>query len=325
MNQFVKMTYLKAIGNGLFQLMKRYDTVFIIGEAVHGPRAIYGVLTGIKEHFGSERIITAPIAENATTGVAIGAALEGLRPVQFHARNDFMLLAMDQLINQAAKIHYMSGDKQRVPLTVVSFVARKMGEGAQHSQSLQALFAHIPGLKVVMPASVYDAKGLLISAVEDDDPVIILYHWISIEEKIPAGYYSVPIGLARVCKQGHDITVVASSATVFNCLEAAMALKGRISVEVIDLRTIRPLDRKTILRSVCKTGRLLVVDTGWTGFGVSAEIIATVVESAKICLKTQPWRLGMHETPAPASPDLLKDYYPTTEKIIQTIETMIRR
>lgn len=318
-----KSDYLEAVGEAILQVMEKDKRVFLIGEGVDNIRGVYGTVLPAFRKFGTKRNITTPISENGMTGIAIGAALDGLRPVMFHSRNDFMVLAMDQLINHAAKLRYMSGERQRVPLTVVSFVARKVGEGAQHSQSLQSIFAHIPGLKVVMPTTPYDAKGLLIAAIEDDDPVIVLYHWVKLEGPVPETYYSIPLGQAKVRTSGRDLTIVAVSAAVFDCLKAAETLQDKISIEVIDLLSIRPFDKELIINSVVKTGRLLVVDTGWLSFGVSAEIVASVVEATHASLKAAPRRIGMVETPAPASPYLLKGYHPEVGEIVRTIEEMV--
>lgn len=319
------LSYVQAIGEATVQIMRKDSGVFLIGEGVDNITGIYGITLPAYQEFGPQRVIDAPLSENGLTGICIGAALGGLRPVLFHQRNDFMMLTMDQLVNHAAKIRFVSNGKHKVPLTIVSFIARKAGEGVQHSQSFQSLFAHIPGLKVVMPASPYDAKGLLLSAIEDENPVIVLYHRTLFDEVsiVPEGFYKVPIGSARIVKHGKDITIIATSATVKDARHAIDMLQNdAIEPELIDLRTIRPLDRKLIVDSVKKTGRVVVVDTGWKSFGVSAEIIATISERAFSSLKVAPQRVCMREVSAPATPYLLEDYHPTVGRIVLTVQKM---
>lgn len=321
------LSYIQAIGEALVQIMGKNSGVVLVGEGVDNITGIYGITLPAYQKFGSQRVIDAPLSENGLTGICIGAALDGLRPVLFHQRNDFMMLTMDQLVNHAAKIGFVSNGRHKVPLTVVSFIARKSGEGVQHSQSFQALFAHIPGLKVVMPASPYDAKGLLISAIEDEDPVIVLYHRNLFDEInfVPGGFYKVPIGSARIVKSGKDITIITTSAAIKDAQQTIDILqKDAIDPELIDLRSIRPLDKKLIVDSVRKTGRVVVVDTGWKAFGVTAEVIATISEGAFSSLKCSPKRIGMLEMPCPASPYLLKDYHPTEEKIVEAVREMMR-
>lgn len=323
-----KLSYTEAVAEGLVQAMERDDKVFILGEGADNITGIYGTILPAFRHFGEKRIIDAPISENGLTGFAIGAAMDGMRPVLFHQRNDFMLLSMDQLVNGAAKIRFLSAGKHRIPLTVVSFISRKVGEGAQHSQSLQATFAHIPGLKVVMPTNPFDAKGLLLAAIFDDDPVIVLYHRALFKEKadVPEDFYSLPLGKSQLKRLGHDITIVAVSAAIKETIEAAekLAVDNGIEAEVIDLISVSPLDKGMIIGSVKKTGRLVVVDTGWKSFGVSAEILALVTEGACGFLRTAPKRIALPDVPAPATPYLLKYYHPTTDDIVGSVLEMIK-
>lgn len=319
-----ELSYVQAIGEALTQAMELDNHVFLMGEGVDNVTGVYGTVLSVYSKFGSGRVIDTPLSENGLTGFAIGAALGGMRPVLFHQRNDFMLLTMDQLINHAAKINFMSGGKQRVPMTVVSFIARKIGEGAQHSQSLQAFFAHAPGLNVVMPTTPSDAKQLLLGAIFNNEPTVVLYHRDLFEERgtVDNVPHCLKPGFARVVKTGEDITVVAVSATIKDAIQASEALSG-ISTEIIDLRSVRPLDEKTIIDSVKKTGRLLVVDTAWKSFGISAEIVSIVAENATAFLKSPPRRIGMKETPAPASPYLLENYHPTASMIITAVKEMM--
>jgi pyruvate dehydrogenase E1 component beta subunit len=254
-----------------------------------------------------------PLSENAVTGVAIGTAISGMRPIFTHQRVDFALVAMEQMVNQAANWHYMFGGTMKVPLVIRMIIGRGWGQGPQHSQSLQALFAHIPGLKVVMPTTPQDAKGLLIAAVEDDNPVIFLEHrWLhGVRDQVPEGLYRTNIGEARTLRHGTDVTIVAVSYMTLEALRAAESMdKEGISAEVIDLRSIRPWDVKTVLESVRKTRHLVVADTGWSTFGVSSEIISTVVEQGFGLLESAPERLGLPECPCPTSPVLAAQFYP---------------
>ncbi|HEY4475583.1 MAG TPA: transketolase C-terminal domain-containing protein [Candidatus Paceibacterota bacterium] len=321
-----ELTYVQAIGEGFFRAMEKDQKVFLMGEGVDNVTGVYGTTLKAFGNFGPKRVIDTPLSENALTGIAIGAAMDGLRPVLIHQRNDFMLLTMDQLVNNAAKLKFVSAGRHSVPLTVVSFVARKPGEGVQHSQSLQALFAHIPGLKVVMPASPRDARDLLIATIQDDDPVIVLFHRSLFEERewVPDDFSPEDPYSAKILQGGSDVTVVAVSVAVRDAKEAARLLKDEVSLEIIDLRSIRPLDTYLIVNSLRNTGRLLVVDTGWTSFGVSAEIVAQVAEQEDFSLfKAPPKRIGMLETPAPATPFLLTDYHPTAEHIVLAVRQLM--
>ncbi|MEK7598960.1 MAG: transketolase C-terminal domain-containing protein [Patescibacteria group bacterium] len=309
-------SYKEAATEGLLQAMQKDNRVFLLGEGVDNITGVYGHVLPAFKQFGERRVIDTPLSENGLTGFAIGAALDGLRPVLIHQRNDFMLLTMDQMFNQAAKLRYASGGRHKIPLTVLSFIARKPGEGVQHSQSLQAIFAHFPGVKVGMPACPEDAKGMICAAVDDDDPVIILEHRSLFEQSgfTPEEYYKTPFR-ARVAQEGKDLTVVAVSAAVRDSIEAAKNLceKG-ISAEIIDLRWLRPFDIETIFKSVSKTGRLLIVDTGWQMFGVGAEIIASVCERGAT-MTAPPKRISMADSPCPASQYLEKDYHPNVKDI----------
>jgi acetoin:2,6-dichlorophenolindophenol oxidoreductase subunit beta len=314
-----KITYAQAILEATEQCMTADSSVYIMGLGVPDPKGIFGTTLGLKEKFGDNRVFDMPVSENGMTGVAIGSAIVGMRPIMTHQRVDFMLLSLDQIINNAAKWHYMFGGKMKVPLTIRLLVGRGWGQGPQHSQSLQALFAHIPGLKVVMPFSPYDAKGLLVSAIRDDNPVIYIEHrWLhNITGIVPENIYAVPLGKARIVKEGKDITVVSSSHMVLEAMEAVGYLeKDGIYTEVIDLRTLVPLDRESIISSVKKTGRLLVADGACHTSGFAAEIIATVTEKAFSYLKSPPQRLTLPDLPTPTSPALSNLYYPRTIDII---------
>ncbi len=319
------LSYKEAAAEALLQAMENDENVILFGEGVDNITGVYGHVLPAYKKFGPLRVIDTPLSENALTGIAVGAALNGTRPVLIHQRNDFMLLAMDQMFNQAAKLRYVSGGKHKVPITILSFVARKPGEGAQHSQSLQSVFAHFPGVKVGMPASPGDVKGMLLTAIHDDDPVIILEHRSLFETSGPVSRiaYCTPYS-ARVVMPGHHITVVCVSAAVQRVKGAAKVIydsefRHKIYPEIIDLRWIRPYDIGLILESVKKTGRLLVVDTGWKHFSLSSEIIASVCENILPCLKKPPMRIAMTEGPCPASSFIERYYHPSVDEIIKDI------
>lgn len=319
-----KISYAQSIREATDQLMERNKDVFLIGQGVTSPWYVGSTCDGLAKKF-NERVIDTPISEAAITGAAIGASITKLRPILVHPRLDFMYLAMDQIINQAANWRYMFGGKIDASLVIRGIINRGGEQGAQHSQAIQAIFAHIPGLKVVMPATPYDAKGLLISAVYDGNPVIYIDdRWLyRLEEEVPEEMYRVPIGKADIKNEGKDITIVTVSYMVQESLKAAEELKENgISAEVIDLRTVKPLDKETILRSVRKTRRLVVVDTAWKSFGISAEISAMVSENTFNLLKAPIKRVSLPDIPAPASSALEKVYYPNKDNVIKTIKTL---
>ena len=261
------ITFAQAINEALIQGMTEDPNVYIMGEGVPAPKGIFGTTTGLRDKFGENRVLDMPVAENGMTGVAIGSAIMGMRPILTHQRVDFALLAMDQMVNQAAKWHYMFGGKHIVPLVIRLIVGRGWGQGPQHSQSLQSWFAHIPGLKVVMPTTPQDAKGLLLASIRDDNPVIFLEHrWLhNISDRVKSENYDTPLGKARISREGEDLTIVSTSYMTLEALRVAEWLeKAGVSTEVVDVRSLRPLDTETIVNSVEKTGKLLVTDTGWT-------------------------------------------------------------
>ncbi|NDC90097.1 MAG: alpha-ketoacid dehydrogenase subunit beta, partial [Bacteroidetes bacterium] len=272
-----KITLREAINEAMFEEMRRDPTVFLMGEDVANAGHPFKFFDGLLTEFGSERVIDTPIAEPGYAGIAVGAAMTGMRPVIDLMFGDFIFLIMDQLCNQAAKIHYMSGGKLNVPMVVHTNLGATRRSAAQHSQSLHALVAHIPGLKVALPSSAYEAKGLLKTAIRDNNPVVIFHDKMMYNEKaeVPEEEYLIPFGRANVLREGRDITLVATSSMVGVSLKAAEILEAQgVSAEVIDPRTIVPLDEATILESVRKTSRALVVDEGHQSFGVTAEIAA---------------------------------------------------
>ncbi len=320
------ITFAKAINEAFFQAMERDDSVICYGLGVPDPKGVFGTTLGLQERFGESRVFDMPAAENAMTGVAIGASLNGLRPVMTHQRVDFFLLAMDQLINNAAKWHYMFGGRTSVPITIRLIIGRGWGQGPTHSQSLQAWLAHVPGIKVVMPATPADAKGLLLSGIYDDNPVVYLEHrWLhNLEGHVSEASHGVAIGKAeRIC-EGEDVTLISMSYMTVEAIRAASFLRENgVGCDVINLRTIRPLDWPMVFDSVRKTGRLLALDTGWTTCSVSSEIIARVSIELWSHLKSAPRRIALPDFPTPTSFALTKKYYPGAEDIVKCVGEML--
>ncbi len=316
------LNYCQAINEALRQAMEKDPSVILMGEGVDDPRAVFGSTQGLKEQFGKERVFDIPLSENGMTGVLVGAALTGLKPIMTHQRIDFILYAMDQIVNHAAKRSYSSGGKQQVPMTIRAVVGRGWGQGSQHSQSLQAWFAHVPGLKVIMPTTPYDAKGLLLAGIQDPNPVICIEYRKLYEDagEVPEEPYQIPIGQGIVRQEGTDVTLVAFS---YMGIEAARALptlkKMGISVELIDPRSVKPLDQELILASVRKTGRLVVADTGWTCCGISAEVAALVAEREFNSLKASVQRVALPDIPTPTSHVLESVFYPGGKQMIEAV------
>ncbi len=308
-----ELTFAEAIREGFSVALERDPRVLLMGLGVPDPKGFFGTTTDLQRQFGDDRVMDMPCAENGMSGVMLGAALNGLRPVLNHQRLDFALLAMDPICTQAAKWHYMFGGAMKMPVVFRMILGRGWGQGPQHSQCLHSWFAHIPGLKVVMPTTPHDAKGLLIASIEDDNPVVFIEHrWLHhIKGEVPTGHYTVPIGEARIARRGREVTIVAFSYMVLEALEAALALEADgIDAEVIDVRSLRPLDQALIVGSIRKTGRLVVADTGWSTAGMSAEIIAVASESAFGALRSAPRRVCFPDCPTPTSPALSAEFYP---------------
>jgi len=323
-----ELKFFQAINEAIDQCLAKDPAVYLMGLGVPDPKGIFGSTLGLQEKYGSARVMDMPASENGMTGVAIGSALVGMRPIMTHQRFDFAVLAMEQIVNQAANWHYMFGWQMSVPLVIRMIVGRGWGQGPQHSQSLQAWFAHVPGLKVVMPTTPYDAKGLLISSIEDNNPVIFIEHrWLyNITGHVPEEVYRVPLGHARVAREGDDLTIAATSYMTLEALRAAeMLAEEGIGVEVIDIRTLKPLDEALILESVRKTGRLIVADTGWKTVGFGAEIVARVAEEAFSDLKSPPIRVALPDCPTPTTPALANLYYPRAAHMVVTARQMMGR
>jgi acetoin:2,6-dichlorophenolindophenol oxidoreductase subunit beta len=323
-----KKTYSESINEALFTAMEMDKSVICYGLGVPDPKGIFGTTIGLQEKFGEERVFDMPTSENAMTGVAIGSSLNGIRPVITHQRLDFFLLAMDQLINNAAKWHYMFGGESSVPITIRLIIGRGWGQGPTHSQNLQAIFAHIPGLKVVMPVTALDAKGLLLSSIFDNNPVIFLEHrWLhNLEGEVPEGDYRVPIGKAVQLNKGNDITIVSYSYMTIEALHAIKILeKEGIYCDLIDLRTVKPIDFELIFCSVQRTGRLLALDTGVITGSIAGEIVARVCTACYDSLKQAPQRLASPDFPTPTSMALTKNFYRRAEDIIDVVSNMLDR
>jgi pyruvate/2-oxoglutarate/acetoin dehydrogenase E1 component len=317
------LSYSLAINEALHLMMASDPSVFLIGQGVKSPWYVGNTARGLLERFGEDRVIDTPISENGITGAAVGAAIAGMRPVVVHPRMDFMLYAIDPIINEAANWSYMSGGRSSVPVVVWGIINRGGEQAAQHSQALHAMFAHIPGLKVVMPSTPYDAKGLMISAIQDSNPVVYIDdRWLySLEGDVPEEPYSVPIGKGVIRKEGKDVTIVAVSYMTVEAIKAQEILEGEgIEVELIDLRTVKPLDAELVFNSVKKTGRLVVVDGGWRTCGLAADISALVSENIFTYMKGPVRRVTLPDCPAPASSLLEKAYYSVVENIISATQ-----
>jgi pyruvate dehydrogenase E1 component beta subunit len=320
------LPYPDAIRESLRQAMAHDSRVFLMGQGVDDPGGIFGTTRDLHKEFGSERVFDTPLAETALMGVAVGAAIAGMRPVYFHNRPDFLLLALDQIVNHAAKWHFMFGGQVNVPLVVWACIGRGWGSAAQHSQALQGLFMHVPGLRLLMPSTCYDAKGMMMAAIADPNPVIILDHRMNFRQKgiTPEEMYRVPLGKGVIRRPGRDVTVVAISHLVTEAFHAAEEVgRDGIDVEIIDPRWLRPLDEELILTSLKKTGRLVIVDTGWKTGGVTAEIAAMAVEKGFRSLKAPIHRVAAPDLPTPAGFTLEQAYYIGQPDIVRAIREVM--
>jgi pyruvate/2-oxoglutarate/acetoin dehydrogenase E1 component len=320
------LSYVDAVREATDQEMARDASVVVFGLDVDDPKAIQGTTRGLVEKYGPERVFGTPLSEDAMTGAAIGMALAGLRPIHVHIRMDFLMLAMNQLINVAAKSRYMYGGAVHLPLVVRSMIGKSWGQGAQHSQGLYSFFMHVPGLKVVAPTTPFDAKGCLIAAIRDDDPVMYVEHRLvhSQTGPVPEDPYTVQPGKARVTATGDDVTLVGISHMQVECLKARCYLDDAgIGAEVIDPIWLSPLDVDTIAESVRKTGRLLVVDNGWLCCGAAAEIMAQVVERLQSVREIRVGRMGFAPTTCPTSPVLEELFYPNARTIAAAARNLV--
>jgi len=317
------INFCDALNEGIDQEMERDPSVFIYGLGVPDHKRIFGSTKGLLEKYGRQRVFDTPLSEDSLLGFGLGAAINGLRPINVHIRVDFLLLAMNQLVNMIPGYSYMVGGKVKVPIVIRAVVGRGWGQGFQHSKSLHSYFAHIPGLKVIMPTTPYDAKGLMIAAIRENNPVVCIEHrWLYwAEGQVPESPYEVPIGTSHIIHPGEDITVLAASWMAVEALKAAEIMaKIGITVEVIDLRTISPLDDTLAVTSVNKTGHCIVADNDWTYCGVSAEVAAHISEKCFSNLKTPVTRIGWKHTPCPTVRCLENEFYANAIDIIREIE-----
>jgi acetoin:2,6-dichlorophenolindophenol oxidoreductase subunit beta len=321
------LTYAQAIREAHAQMLSRDPRVFVIGQGLWSPWYAGASLEGLDHEFGRERIVDSPVSENAVTGLAIGAALTGMRPIVFHPRMDFMLLAVDPIVNQAANWSYIFAGQIPVPVVFRAVINRGGEQGAQHSQALHAMFMHVPGLKVVMPSSAYDAKGLLISAIEDPNPVLYIDdRWLYSEtSEVPESLYRVPIGSAAVRRVGAHVTLLGISWMAAQNLKAAELLAQQgIDAEVIDLRSLKPWDRETVLGSVRKTGRLVISDSGWRTAGAAAALAAEIGQGAFSELQAPIECVTLPDVPAPSSRIEEQAYYPGMSQIVEATRRCLR-
>ena len=322
------LTFAEAIREALAEEMRRDPRVFILGEDVAEAGTPFKVLTGLVDEFGKDRVIDTPISEAGITGLGVGAAMTGLRPVVDIMFGDFITLTMDQMVNQAAKVHYMSGGKLEVPMVMRTTLGATRRSAAQHSQSLHAWFSHIPGLKVAVPSTPYDAKGLLKTAIRDDNPVAFFEDKMMYKLKgpVPADEYTIPFGVADIKRAGTDITIVATSSMVHVALAAAEMLAAvGVSAEVVDPRTTFPLDKPTLIESAKKTSRALVVDEGYERYGVTAEIASVIADGAFYYLDAPVKRMGALDVPIPFSPPLEDATVPTERALLEMAKTLCGR
>ncbi len=323
-----EITFGQAIREALAEEMRRDPRVYVIGEDVAEAGTPFKVLSGLVEEFGPARVVDSPISEAGITGLGVGAAMTGMRPVVDIMFGDFIGLAMDQIVNQAAKVHYMSGGKLKVPLVVRTTLGATRRSAAQHSQSLHAWVSHIPGLKVALPSTPYDAKGLLKTAIRDDNPVIFFEDKMMYQLKglVPEGEYTIPFGVAGIKREGTDITIVAISSMVQVALAAAEILeKLAISAEVIDPRTTFPLDKQALIESAKKTSRAIVIDEGYERYGVTAEIASVIADGAFYYLDAPVKRMGAMDVPVPFSPVLEDQTVPTANSVVELARTLCGR
>lgn len=322
-----KLSYVDAVREATDQEMKRDKSVIVFGLDVDDPKAILGTTRGLVKKYGPKRVFGTPLSEDAMTGAAVGMALAGLRPIHVHIRMDFMMLAMNQIINVAAKIHYMYGGQVHIPLVIRTIIGKSWGQGAQHSQGLYSFFMHVPGLKVVAPTTPYDAKDCLTAAIRDDNPVIFVEHRLLHFQKglVPKKQYTHSPGKARITAKGKDITLVGISYMQLECMRAKLYLESQgISAEVIDPIWLSPLDIDTIVSSVRKTGRLIVVDNGWITCGASSEITSQVVEKLQGECEVRIHRMGFAPVTCPPTPPLEKLFYPDALRIAQAAYKLVK-
>lgn len=323
-----RISYSQALNEAMVQEMDRDPKVFVYGIGVPDHKRVFGTTSGLVEKFGRERCFDTPLAEDAMTGFGLGAAICGMRPVHIHIRTDFLLLAMNQLVNMVASYTYGTNGRAKVPFVVRAVVGRGWGQGFQHSKSLHSFFAHIPGIKVVLPTTPRDAKGLLTAAIRDDNPVVCIEHrWLYwAEDEVPEKPYVIPIGESQILRSGSDVTIVATSWLNVEAMHAARILaRHGVEVEIVDPRTISPFDDSLVIESVKKTGRVIVADNDWLPCGFGAEVVARIAEKAYGALKAPVRRLGFAFTPCPTARILENEFYPGAQKILEAVLELLGR
>lgn len=322
-----KLSYASAINEALGQILDQDPHAFLIGQGITSPWYVGSTTKGLLERFGKERVIDTPVSECGITGAAVGAALTGMHPIVEHPRMDFMYYAMDPIANHAACWYFMFGDQLSVPIVIWAIINRGGEQAAQHSQAIHSIFSHIPGIKVVMPSTPYDAKGLLISSIRENGPVVFIDdRWLyPLTGHVPEEMYEVPLGTGAIHRQGKDVTIIATSWMVHESLEAAeLVEKDGIEVEIVDVRSLKPLDDELILSSVKKTGRVVIADAGWRSCGFAAEIAARISESGILpSIKKPLIRLTLPDLPAPASKPLESKYYKTRNDIAVSVKRIM--
>jgi pyruvate dehydrogenase E1 component beta subunit len=320
------LSYVDALHEALTLALELDPKVFVLGQGVNDSPGMFGVTTGLHKKFGERRVFDTPLSEEGLTGICAGAALNGTRPVYLHNRPDFLLLAFNQLVSHAAKFHYIDNGQSNVPMVIWSAIGRGWGSGSQHSQTIQGLLLGVPGLKIIMPSTPYDAKGLMLAAIADNNPVLIFEHRWAMKTKgvVPEGIYHVPLGKGIYRRRGEDLTIVGTSHTLSLAIEAIDELeKEGIAADVIDLRTLKPLDEEIIFESLKKTGKVLVVDTGPAMGGVCAEIGCLVAEKGFQDLRGPVRRIGLPDSPIPAGYTLEQFYFPDKNRIAKVIREMV--
>ncbi|MFN8486306.1 MAG: alpha-ketoacid dehydrogenase subunit beta [Caldilineaceae bacterium] len=323
-----EQTIAEAVRDGLAEILSGDPLTFLIGEDIGKAGGVFNVYDGLLDEFGPDRVMNSPISEAGIAGLGVGAAMAGMHPIVDIMFGDFMTLAMDQIVNQAAKMYYMTGGQVSVPLVIRTTLGAGRSSGAQHSQSLHAWLAHIPGVKVVVPSTPADAKGLLKTAVRDPNPVIIFEDKMMYKLKgpVPTHEFSIPFGVADIKRTGKDVTIVATSSMVHVALKAAETLaQENISAEVVDPRTIKPLDTQTILASVKKTHRAVVIDEGYRSFGITGEIASLIGDEAFDYLDAPVKRIGAEDVPVPLAPGLEFSTIPDEARLVQTVKSLFGR
>jgi pyruvate dehydrogenase E1 component beta subunit len=328
MSIYKKITYAEAINQATHQAMELSKDVMVMGQLIDYKPGVFGTTVGLIEKFGDKRVRDFPVAESLMTSVGIGAAVAGQRVILVHIRIDFMMYALDAIVNWLSLWRFKSNNESNVPLVIRAIVGRGWGQGPQHSKSFHSWFAHLPGIKVAMPATAFDAKGLLLESIFDEDPSIIIEHrsLFNLKDQVPTEPYRLRYGKAKIRKTGTDVTLVAIGCLVIDALKAAKKLEAEgISVEVIDPRTLTPLDRETINKSVLKTKRLVVTDPGWHSFGAASEIISSVSEKNIHKMKANPMRITLPDSHTPMSVPLEKKYYIKQDDIVSAVRKLIKQ